>query len=324
LDPNAPALAPSAGPSTATAPAGAVPQEAVVAAVKGVVQVRPAEDQPWLPAAVGMRLGQGADVRTGLRSAIQLRFEPDQTITLDRLGTIKVLQAFQTQGKVTTDIGMKYGRAQYTIQKADLEHASTIRSPGSTLALRGTDIVYEDQAPWVPTAVSREGRAEFRNFRREFIAFGGNQRAAVSADRGSAAQKAVAGTKIDPRTPFSGRTDNEEQLLVGLSSTGGIDAQGLQAVQELARLGGFQGDFVGVPPVPGPLEIRLDWLTPTERPADLDLTVTDPQGRIATAANPAIGVGSAVGEHSGNDAGIPGSGPRAWRGACSSRPAGTR
>jgi hypothetical protein len=320
-----PAAAPSAAPGAPApgapapapaAPVGAVQLEATITTVKGVVQTRPAEDKPWVAAAVGMKVGQGADIRTGLRSAVQLTVEPDQTITLDRLGTVKVLQAFQNQGKVTTDIGMKYGRAQYDIKKTDLEHASTIRSPGSTLALRGTNIVYEDQAPWVPTAVSREGRAEFRNLRRELVAFGGTKRAVVSGDTRGPAQKALASTKVDSRSAFAGRTDSEDQLLTGLSSTGGIDAQGLQAIKELARLGGFTGDFIGVPPVPGPLEFRLDWIQTSTRiaPADVDLLVTDPQGRTATFQTPSIGTGSAIGMHFGNDPGTTGVGAEnvAW------------
>ena len=305
-----PAAPPAAAPATSTAPAGAVQLEATITSVKGVVQTRPSEDKPWVAATDGMKVGAGADIRTGLRSAVQLTIEPDQTITLDRLGTVKVLQAFQSKGKVTTDLGMKYGRAQYDIQRADLEHAATIRSPGSTLALRGTNIVYEDQAPWVPTAVSREGRAEFRNLRRESVAFGGTKRAVVSGDTGGPAQKALASTKVDSKSAFAGRTDSEDQLLTGLSSTGGIDAQGFQAVQELARLGGFTGNFIGVPPVPGPLEFRLDWIQTSTRvaPSDVDLLVTDPQGRTATFQTPTIGTGSSVGMHTGNDLGLKGVG----------------
>ena len=299
---------PAAAPS---APAGAVQLEATITTVKGVVQTRPSEDKPWVPATAGMKVGPGADIRTGLRSAVQLTVEPDQTITLDRLGTVKVLQAFQNQGKVTTDIGMKYGRAQYDIKKGDLEHASTIRSPGSTLALRGTNIVYEDQAPWVPSAVSREGRAEFRNLRREVVAFGGTKRAVVSGDTRGPAQNAIAKTKIDSRSAFSGRTDSEDALLLTLASNGGIDALGVQAVQNLARLGGFKGDFIGVPPVPGPLEFRLDWIQTNATaaiPTDVDLQVTDPRGRTATFQNPIIGTGSLAGMHTGNDVGTSGVG----------------
>jgi hypothetical protein len=116
------------------------------------VQVRAAEDQPWKPAAAGMEVDEGAEFRTGPRSAVQFVIPPDQTITLDRLGTIKVLQAVKDAGKVTTALGMKYGRTRYDIQAADLEHDSSIRSPGSTLAIRGTDVTFEDMAPVAPAA----------------------------------------------------------------------------------------------------------------------------------------------------------------------------
>src|SRR6202035_4888655 len=77
-----------------TTPAGAIVMRAAITSVKGVVQVRQSEDQPWQAAVVGMALGQGAELRTGLRSAVQFVIEPDQVITLDRLGTLKVLQAY--------------------------------------------------------------------------------------------------------------------------------------------------------------------------------------------------------------------------------------
>jgi len=308
---------PTTGPATTgpamgstTAPAGAVVLNATIMSAKGVVQVRQAEDQPWQPATVGMKMGQGAEVRTGLRSAVQFVIEPDQVITLDRLGTLKVLQAYLEPGKVTTDLGVKYGRTRYDIQSIDLQHQSTIRSPGSTLAIRGTDVTYEDQAPWVPTAVSRTGRAQFRNFKREAIAFGGTKPAAVAADKTSAAQNAQVNTRLDPRGAFSGRTGAENDLLLDLPVTSGTDAQGLEAVRALARISGFKGTFVGVPPVPGPLFFQLDWFSVGNppRPTDVDLLVADPKGRIASALNPTIGTGSSQGVHQGNDLGKSGSG----------------
>jgi len=309
---------PAATATTAptTAPAGAVVLNATITSAKGVVQVRQSEDQPWQPATVGMKMGQGAEVRTGLRSAVQFTIEPDQIITLDRLGTLKVLQAYLEPGKVTTDLGVKYGRTRYDIQSIDLQHQSTIRSPGSTLAIRGTDVTYEDQVPWVPTAVSRTGRAQFRNFRRESIAFGGTKPAAVTADKSSAAQNAQANTRLDPRGAFSGRTGAENDLLLELPATAGTDAQGLAAVRALGQVGGFKGTFVGVPSVPGPLFFQLDWFSVSQssRGSNLDLRVADPKGGIASATNPVIGTGSAQGVHQGDNLGKSGSGAEsvAW------------
>jgi len=297
--------APASNPAPSTVPTGAVALRAAIVSVKGVVQVRQAEDQPWQTAVAGMQLGQGAELRTGLRSAVQFVIEPDQVITLDRLGTVKVLQAYMEHNKATTDLGVKYGRTRYDIQSADLEHQATIRSPGSTLAIRGTDVTYEDQAPWEPSSVSRHGRAEFKNFRKEFLPFGGTSHATIAADKNSAAQDAQSKTRLDPRGAFAGRTADENELLLDLPSTGGLDAQGLLALQELAKIGGFKGNFVGVPPVPGPLEFILDWVS-TKTPAgptSVDLQVTDPLGNTASILHPVIGKGTAMGMFTGSNQG---------------------
>ncbi len=303
--------------ATSTAPAATPARDGsllvTITGIQGLVQVRTEEGQDWQPAKVGMQLNEGAEFRTGPRSAVRFVIPPDQTITLDRLGTMKVLEAIQQQGKVTTDLGLKYGRARYDIEKAGVEHASTIRSPGSTLAIRGTDVTYEDQAPWVPSATSIEGRAEFRDFRRQSLAFGGTKKADVRADKSSVAATAADKTKTDPRGAFSGRTESEDVLLGNLPSLGGVDARGLQAINELAR-SGFTGTFVGVPNVDGPLLFELQWqstnlntATPAG-PTDLDLIVRDPRGNVASKSHLTVDSGSSAGIHQGNDPGTNGFG----------------
>lgn len=297
--------------SASTLPADAVAVTATITSVKGTVQVRGKDGAPWEPVKVGMKLDQGAEIRTGLRSSVQFVVGKDEFITLDRLGTVTVLQAIESRGKAKTDIGLKYGRARYDIHDTDLQHESTIRSPGSTLAIRGTDVTYEDQAPWVPRAVSREGRAEFRNYKRTFVAFGGKRRAAVAADKATPAQVALTNTKADPRGAFAGRTDSEDELILTLQPLGGVDAQGLQALQDLARISGFKDTFAGTPPVPGPLEFILGWIPGPNSAggaSNLDLLVTDPNGQTASPTNTVIGSGSAIGTHMGDDVGASGSG----------------
>ena len=110
-----------------------------VIAVKGLVSVRKNAEEPWTKANVGMVLGEGAEFRTGPRSAVQFKIPPEQTITLDRLGTIKVLQAIKdAKGKVSTDVGMKYGRTRWKIEAAGTEHECKVHNPSATLAVRGT------------------------------------------------------------------------------------------------------------------------------------------------------------------------------------------
>ena len=277
------------------------PLVATITAIKGVVQVRDSEDQPWKPAAVGMDVDEGAEFRTGPRSAVQFVVPPDQTITLDRLGTIKVLQAMKSSGKVTTALGMKYGRTRYDIQAADLEHDSSIRSPGSTLAIRGTDVTFEDMAPFPPNATSREGRATFRNAKRQTVAFGGTARADVSAERASPAETAIVQTRADPQSAFSGRSEVEQNLVTQLPSLGGagLSGVGVQEFQEQSRQ--EETPVVPIPPppppstiVPFPLLIELKW---SGAPfSDIDIRV-EREGEVVSAGN---GISPTGGRHLGN------------------------
>ena len=50
---------------------------------------------------------------------------PNQSITLDRLGTIKVLQAIKQKDEYKTDVGMKYGRTKYEVQAAGIATSLT-------------------------------------------------------------------------------------------------------------------------------------------------------------------------------------------------------
>src|SRR5689334_5659007 len=113
------ALQPANVDTPASAPATSASAEAmkiVIVKVQGKAQVRTAEDQPWQDAVKGMVVDQNAEFRTGVRSAVQIVIPPDQTITLDRLGVIKVVEAINDNGKLKTKIGMKYGRTQFDIE----------------------------------------------------------------------------------------------------------------------------------------------------------------------------------------------------------------
>ncbi len=131
-----------------------------VVSVTGMVQARVAADKPWKPAKVGMKLPQGAEFRTGLRSQVVIVIPPNQKVALDRLGVIKVLQVIRLRGKIKTDIGMKYGRAVYNVEAAGKEHESTIHVPGATLAVRGSTVGVTSQG-WIQQFSVRDGTGEF-------------------------------------------------------------------------------------------------------------------------------------------------------------------
>jgi hypothetical protein len=148
-------LAPAAPPA---AP-GSMP--VIITAVHGLVQYRDDDSQPWHIATAQAQISQGAELRTGPHSSVTCVIPPDQTFTLDRLGTVRVQEAAKHGNKISTDLLMKYGRTHYEIEAAGLEHEAKISSPSSTLAVRGTVVSLYDQPPFKPEAVSFTGRAQF-------------------------------------------------------------------------------------------------------------------------------------------------------------------
>jgi len=270
---------PSASLPETTSPAAAATSPAVeglkatVTGVEGVVQVRKAEDQPWQKATVGMVLDQNAEFRTGPRSAVQFKIPPDQTITLDRLGTVKVLQAVNENGKIKTNLGMRYGRTRYDIEAAGREHESTISSPSSTLAVRGTKVSLYDQRPFVSQAVSLTGRAEFRDARKR-IRFGGPGagKLKVNENAGSAAEASLQEAFVDPGAALA-RTDSEQGLIANLLSRGATLSYDYEKGIKVIRGGTHPvTDAELIPVLPGSLNFVLRW----DLDADLNLTVLSP------------------------------------------------
>src|SRR3712207_288274 len=104
----------------ATAPAAsqALDGPINVHGARGQVQVREGADKPWQKAVVGMAVTEGAEFRTGPRSAVRVLIPPDQTITLDRLGVIKLMQVLRDGNRVKTRVGMPFGRTRYDIEAA--------------------------------------------------------------------------------------------------------------------------------------------------------------------------------------------------------------
>src|SRR2546421_4821878 len=172
---------------------------ATMTAVQGTVQVRKDENSPWQIATVGMELPENAEIRTLFRSSAQFKYPPDQTVTVDRASVVKVVQAEIENGKVKTNIGMKYGRTVYQIEAAGREHEATISSPSNTLAVRGTDFVDEDQRPFPAQAISYRGRVERRGLAKR-TSFGSQAggKTVINANDPNAASTAVNSTVVDP------------------------------------------------------------------------------------------------------------------------------
>jgi hypothetical protein len=276
------------------------------------VQEREDENSPWRKAIVGMELNENGELRTGPRSAVRFTMPGGQTITLDRLGVIKILVAVQQNGKITTDLGLKYGRTRYDIRKAGVQYSSTIRSPGSTLAIRGTDVTYEDSAPWAPNATSIEGRAQFENGRGQFISFGGVSKADVNTDHQGPGDVAYDNTNDDPRTDFSGHDSTEDKIITEYPFLAGFDTGSSSST--LSVLQSTQtAETIHTPLLAGPLEFDLSWqsinyASGTAAPTNLDLSITDPLNETISKDNPQAGSGTAVAVYSGDNKGLNGTG----------------
>lgn len=274
--------------------------QVTVSSVQGLVQYRGEEGASWRPCTVGLVLGEGAEFRTGTRSMVQFTLPPNQTITLDRLGTMKVLRAIQEKGAYKTDVGMEYGRTHYEVQAAGIEHESTVRTPNSTLAVRGTDLIVMDQRPFPPQAIHFEGLAEWQTAKRRQTLSQG--RSTAVGDQ-AAADTALLLSVVDPNIAFA-RTANEVPLVSNLLSRGSVfqlgDNKGIPIVRG------------GVPPtdrqlsslLPGRLDFVLRW----DGPANLDLVVGNLAGKgealyPATGANTTKSGGTIPFDHQGGKRG---------------------
>lgn len=205
---------PPAPPATGQADATPRKLRVFVTAVQGEqAEFRRNADSPWEKARVGLVLDENAEFRTGDKSSIRFNIPPGQTFTLDRLGTVKVVEASQSGNVVRTQVAMEQGRVRMDVNEtgagsraqiervdadaariaeAGVVHDTTIRSPNSALAVRGTKVSLFDQPPFAPRAVSLTGRAEFLNTRRQAVAFGASgRRAEVEGGQNSAAENAA-------------------------------------------------------------------------------------------------------------------------------------
>jgi hypothetical protein len=167
---------------------------------------------------VGQLLAEGDEIVTFPRCRVTMKIEPDQTLTLDRVGRLKLDKARIADGSITAELGMTYGRMRYTIEGAERRYDVNLKAPNSTLGIRGTDVVLYDQPPYPPQATSLEGRARFRDARRQ-LQLGGTSTAQIGGNANSAAESAVAQTVIDP-TIRAARTESEQQLVNRVLSNG--------------------------------------------------------------------------------------------------------
>jgi hypothetical protein len=275
LSPASGAMAQPTQPAPAATTSGAVQHlRATVTGVQGTVRVRLGEGQPLQPAVVGMEIGEDAELITNPKSAVQFSIPGGHTITIDRLSKVKLLEAINAGGKMKTEIGMEYGRTQYDIEVAGREHESSIVTPSSTLAVRGTQFVAYDQRPFPARGISLTGRVEFRDFKkRTFVGSEGGDKAVVTTDNPNAPSFALTQSVVDPGARLA-RTDAENQLVNTLLSSGATVGFDYERGIRVVRGGKVpQTDAQLVPTLPGRFNFVLRWTAPN---TDINLGVTQP------------------------------------------------
>jgi hypothetical protein len=224
----------------------------------GTVMVSTDDGKTFKKAAVGDSFGAGAVFRTGLRSAVTCRVGTDQMFTLESLSTIRVEEALRAGGKEKTDLLMKYGAASYGIEAAGREYDATIRTPGSTMAVRGTVVRVSDRAGFAAQAESYTGRALFRTAKGTTFIGGGGGYSVASAVQGSAADTALDKTTIDPSIAGA-RTASENAVISQQLSQGGVLGFDQRANIPIVRNGSPLPDSALPGSLPGRLSFALRW-----------------------------------------------------------------
>lgn len=267
----------------AAAPAPAAANEdaalrAVIVAIKGNVQIRQAEDQKWAPAKPGDVLGAGADIRTGLNSAVQLKIDPGHTVTIDRFSVVKLLTLAKNQGVIKTDVGMKYGRTRYDVEAAGATHDAKIHTPGTTLAIRGTSTGTQTDAFTESTWVIKGAIDNTNKLRREMVRMDSSTgKAMVTSELVTPGAFAKNKAKNDGKGEFSGRQATDD-MVVEQHASGKLDDRqsGLEEAQDYARAEGFQFAAVGV--FGDVFDLDIFWQPANNGIADVDFSIHDPLG----------------------------------------------
>ena len=184
-----------------------------IIAVQGFAQVKQSADQPWVRAQVGIELSPGSDVRTNVRSVVQIKIEPGQTITLDRLGTIKIIEAVKQGNTVKTDVGMRYGRTSYQVEADKEEHDAKLHTPGTVMAIRGTGTVSQSDAYTESTTVVTGRISNTDKMTKTTYSVNAMGKATVTSSQFNPAQTAMNRTENNPRGQFAGLDRSEHEII---------------------------------------------------------------------------------------------------------------
>lgn len=259
-----------------------------VTGVQGNAEVREEESGPWKPVELGNNHTPRAEFRTGPRGAVRLVISPAQTISVDRLSTLRLVQTDQAGPTQVTNLEMDYGRSRLDADPSQFNYVAAVRTPSTRIALRGTRVSLFDQAPYPPQAVSLVGRAEFQNVKRRIVPLGGRGRARVVGDANSAAEVALGEAVVDPIDDAS-RSASEQTLVNSLISRGAVTSFDRSTGLTVVRGGAVPTDAELPAIVPGSLNFVLRWFGDADLNLALINSVTSPAAPEGEVLLPAPG-----------------------------------
>ncbi len=110
-----------------------------ISKLTGRAQYRLNENAQWQAARVGAQLAEGVSIRTGPASAVELSIGATQVITLDRLTTVTLSQAFMDSSQTArTRAELDVGRVKFDVNSHGFSNDVKIRTPDAVLAVVGT------------------------------------------------------------------------------------------------------------------------------------------------------------------------------------------
>lgn len=112
--------------------------QAIFLEVDGKVRWRADEQSAWREAKVNDLVGEGAEVRTGLRSRAALRVGRNATILVDAGTSFEIPQLEQDGQTLRTLASVKTGRVDFKVDKVGFSNDFKVATPQTTLSVRGT------------------------------------------------------------------------------------------------------------------------------------------------------------------------------------------
>ena len=113
-----------------------------VTAVSGSAEVRESSDKPWRAVKVGDNYSEGAEIRTGYRSQVDLKFSDNSKMTINRVSHFRVDKFSRSGNMVVTRSHLSYGKIRAGVEKGPELSDYKITTSLGTLGVNGTRDIY--------------------------------------------------------------------------------------------------------------------------------------------------------------------------------------